>query len=114
MMNHLEQLVSEWLEYNEYFVKKNVLVGNRLAGGYESELDVVAFNNQTNHLVHVEPSLDANSWKKRDERFARKFDLGRKHIPDLFKDIKTPENIDQVCMLLLASKANHESVGGGE
>jgi hypothetical protein len=61
-MNHLEQLVSEWLDYNGYFVRKNVLVGKRSAGGYECELDVVAFNTQTNHLIQVEPSLDADSW----------------------------------------------------
>ena len=42
--NYLEQLVAEWLEYQGYFVRRNVLVGKRAAGGYECELDVVAFN----------------------------------------------------------------------
>jgi hypothetical protein len=113
-MNHLEQLVSEWLDYNGYFVRKNVLVGKRSAGGYECELDVVAFNTQTNHLIHVEPSLDADSWAKRDERFTRKFDAGRKYIPDLFSGIEVPDDLDQVALFVFASKANHAHVGGGE
>lgn len=113
-MNHLEQLVSEWLDYNGYFVRKNVLVGKRSAGGYECELDVVAFNTQTNHLVHVEPSLDADSWVKREERFTRKFDAGRRYIPELFSGMDVPDDLDQVALFLFASKANHERVGGGK
>lgn len=42
--NHLEQLVAEWYEHSGYFVRRNVLVGLRRNGGYECELDVVAFN----------------------------------------------------------------------
>jgi hypothetical protein len=112
-MNHLEQLVSEWFEYNGYFVRKNVLVGKRSAGGYDCELDVVAFNTQTKHLVHVEPSSDAHSWDKRDERFNKKFEAGRKYIPELFSGIDIPSHIDQVGLFLFASKANHQEIGGG-
>jgi len=27
MVNHLEQLISEWLEHDDYFVRRNVKVG---------------------------------------------------------------------------------------
>ena len=42
-INFLEQLIAEWYEYRGYFVRRNVLVGRRLKGGYECELDIVAF-----------------------------------------------------------------------
>jgi hypothetical protein len=72
-MNHLEQLVAEWLQYNGYFVRVSVPVGPRPKGGFEGELDVVAINVGRNHLLHVECSLDADSWPKRQERYAAKF-----------------------------------------
>lgn len=75
MYNHLEQLVSEWYEYQGYFVRRNINVGLRKnKGGYECELDVVAFNPETKHLVHIEPSNDADSWEIRDRRFGLKFE----------------------------------------
>jgi len=80
--NFLEQLVAEWYEYRGYFVRRNVPVGRRARGGYEAELDVVAFNPGTRHLVHLEPSMDAESWETRERRFRRKFDAGREHIPE--------------------------------
>ena len=42
--NYLEQLVAEWYDYKGYFLRRNVLVGKRAQGGYESELDIVAFH----------------------------------------------------------------------
>lgn len=83
-MTFLEQLVSEWYSYRGYYVRTNVMVGKRIAGGYEGELDVVAFHPQTKEIVHVETSMDSLPWDKRRERFARKFELGRRHIPELF------------------------------
>jgi len=113
-MNHLEQLVGEWFEYNGYFVRRNVLVGRRAAGGYDCELDVVAFNPRTKHLVHVEPSLDANSWEKREKRYQHKFEAGREHIPELLSGNEVPIDFDQIVLLLFGSKANHQTVGGGQ
>jgi hypothetical protein len=112
-MNHLEQLVGEWFEYNGYFVRRNVLVGRRPAGGYDCELDVVAFNPRTKHLVHVEPSLDANSWAKRELRYEKKFKAGRDHIPELLSGNDVPMDFDQIVLLLFGSKVNHETIGGG-
>lgn len=59
--NYLEQLVGEWYEYRGYFVRRNVLVGKRAKGGYDCELDVVAFHPAKHHLVQIEPSMDADS-----------------------------------------------------
>lgn len=42
-MNFLEQLVSEWYSYRGFYVRENVRVGLRDRGGYQGELDVVAF-----------------------------------------------------------------------
>ena len=42
--NHLESLVAEWYEFRGYFVRRNVPVGKRPKGGYDCELDIVAFH----------------------------------------------------------------------
>jgi hypothetical protein len=52
-MNFLEQLTSEWYAYRGYFVRTNVKFGRRPAGGYEGEMDVVAFDPLKKVLVHV-------------------------------------------------------------
>ena len=110
--NYLEELVAEWYEYQGYFVRRNVQVERRKRGGYESELDVVAFNPATKHLIHVETSMDAASWEKREKRFLKKFELGKKHIPSLFKGLEIP-TIEQAVVLVFASKKNHDILGGG-
>lgn len=91
MDNFLESLVAEWYEFTGYFVRRNTRVGKRPKGGYESELDVVAFNPAKNHLVHVEVSSDAGSWTTRELRLMKKFECGRKYIPQLFVGIALPE-----------------------
>lgn len=111
--NFLEQLVTEWYEYRGYFVRRNVRVGQQQRGGFEAELDLVAFHPRTRHLVHVEPSMDAESWEKRERRFRKKFEAGRKHIPGLFPGLDLPQEIEQLAILAFASKANHPTLGGG-
>ena len=59
--NFLEELVAEWYQFQEYFIRRNVLVGRLDHGGHEGELDIVAFHPSKNHLVHIEPSSDADS-----------------------------------------------------
>ena len=112
-MNHLEQLVAEWYEYRGYFVRRNVQVGPRPTGGYECELDVVAFHPTLHHLVHIEPSMDAHSWAKREERYSKKFDAGRKYIPVLFDGMNLPTDIEQIALLGFASNANVKTLSGG-
>jgi len=111
-MNHLEQLVAEWLQYKNYFVKVCVPVGLRSSrGGFEGELDVVGLNSPNKHLIHVECSLDADSWEIRNEKFAKKFERGRKYINSVFKGWELPEKLDQVALLQFAAPTNLE-VGG--
>jgi hypothetical protein len=113
-MNHLEQLVCEWYEYKGYFVRRNVHVGKRGNGGWECELDVVAFNPKTKHLVHIEPSMDANSWEKREARYSKKFESGRKYIPQLFTGIEIPDHIEQIALFGLGAKSNNRTLAGGQ
>jgi len=86
-MNYLESLVAEWLEYRGYFVRRNVKVGKRQKGGWDGELDVVAYCPQPQELIHIECSMDADTWAQRETRLVRKFDIGRKCIPELFGDL---------------------------
>lgn len=84
-MSHLEELLVEYYEWLGHVVKCNVQVGKLSHGGYEMELDVVAYEPQANQLLHIEPSLDADSWEKREKRFVKKFQAGLKYIrPALF------------------------------
>jgi len=84
-MNFLEQLVAEWYSFSGYFVQTNVKFGKLKAGGYEGEMDVVAFHPQTKVLVHVETSSDADSWEERKRSFGRKFSGAEKYYPELFQ-----------------------------
>lgn len=102
-MNHLEQLTSEWLQFNGYFVRVGVQVGPRPRGGYEGELDVVAIHLRRSHLLHVECSLDALSWEERERRFAAKFERGRRFAHGVFNGMPLPATIDQVALLQFAS-----------
>ena len=90
-----------------------MLVGPRAEGGFEGELDIVAFNPKEKHLVHIEPSMDASSWAEREERYQKKFVIGRKYIPQLFQGIDLPKEIEQIAVLVFASKAKHSTLGGG-
>lgn len=111
--NHLEDLVAEWYEFNGFFVRRNVQVGPRARGGYDRELDVVAFHPGTRKLVHIEPSLDAAGWAQREERYGLKFQAGREHIPQLFAGLDVPDEIEQIALLVFASTAKHKTLGGG-
>ena len=112
MANHLEDLTAEWLKFNGYFVRKSVLVGRRAKGGYEGELDVIGFHPVRKHLLHIECSLDADTWQRREERFTLKFERGQKFIPDLFHGISAESQLDQVALFGFGG-GDRPSVGGG-
>lgn len=77
-MTFLEQLVAEWYEYGGYFVRSNVRARKRAKGGFDVELDVLAYDLSNNTLLHVETSGDADSWAERKRRFlTKKFILTR-------------------------------------
>ncbi len=111
--NHLESLVAELYEFRGYFVRRNVQVGKRTKGGYECELDIVAFNPKLNSIVHVEPSLDADSWGEREARYKKKFQAGRKYIPQLFPGMKTPDHIEQIALFVFGGGKHSTQIAGG-
>lgn len=112
-MNFLEQLVGEWYDYQGYFVRRNTLVGPRKNGGYECELDVVAFHPNTRHTVHIEPSMDANSWSERERRYKKKFAAGRRYISSMIPGFENSMTIEQVALFgLPKSRARDELAGG--
>ena len=111
-MNFLETLLSEWLEYNSYFVRRNIKVGKLAHGGWEGELDVVAFNPEMPHFIHYECSTDAWTKAERDVRFDKKFELGRQHVPTLFPGLDLP-SLEQKVLHAYASKRQTE-MGGAE
>lgn len=113
-MNHLEQLVAEWLQYRGYFVRTSVSVGPRKMGGFDGELDVVGFNLVHNHLLHIECSLDADSELKRETKFQKKFRCGRDHAKLIFRDVfgdLTLPDPEQVLVLQFSSGKNRK-IGG--
>ncbi|MFH0770326.1 MAG: hypothetical protein V1926_03020 [Candidatus Peregrinibacteria bacterium] len=110
--NHLEQLVAEWYQLQGFFVRRNVQVGKRPQGGYECELDVVAFHPVLKHLVHVEPSLDCDTWQRREERYRKKFDAGRRHIPSLFAGFNLPTEFEQIALFVYGGGKRTTLAGG--
>ncbi|MDH4121962.1 MAG: hypothetical protein OEV94_09690 [Deltaproteobacteria bacterium] len=112
--NFLEQLLKEWYEFQGYFVLQNIRVGKRAEGGHEMELDIVAYHPIDKKLVHLEPSMDADSWERREERYKKKFDLGKKYIPNLFTGLKIEGEIEQFAVFVIGSKKNHTEIGGGK
>ena len=120
MVNFLEQLVAEWYESRGYFVRRNVRVGLRPGGGYEGELDVVAFHPGEKRLVHIEPSMDADSWDQRDKRFEHKFMVGKKYIfgkkdiPGLFAGFEPLPEIEQIALLVFGSAKGRSTIGGAK
>lgn len=63
-MNFLESLASEWYAIQGYFVRTNIKANRRPNGGYNNEIDVLAFLPATGKLVHLETSWDALTWGK--------------------------------------------------
>ena len=101
-MDFLEQIVAEWHEFQGYFVRRNVRVrnvrvGQLAGGGFEGELDVVALHPGKKRMLHIEPSMDANSWEQREQRFTKKFEIGKRHIPALFAGFPGPSGYRADC-----------------
>ena len=90
-MNFLEQLVAEWYEYRRYFVLSNLQYGKRKKGGYEGEIDVLAFHPKEQDFLHIETSADALSWAKRRDRFRQQFTKAARYYPEWL-----PCNVDEV------------------
>lgn len=115
-MNHLEELIYQYYEWQNYIVRRNIKVGRLAHGGYEGELDIVAYNPKTKHLIHIEPSIDGDSWKVRESRFRKKYEVGKKYIKtEVFPWLDEDQNVDfeQVAILVTARK-NGELLAGSK
>lgn len=111
-MSHLEDLIAEYYIWQDYIVKRNVKVGKLSHGGWEMELDVIAYHPHTNHLVHLEPSIDAHSWDKRKQRFTKKFNAGRKYIfESIFTWLDKETPLEQIAILISHPK-NRDTLAG--
>lgn len=112
-MRHLEALISEFLEWQGYFIRRNTKVGRLSHGGWEMELDVVGFHPKTRDLVHYEPSIDALSWERRTARYGKKFEAGRKYIlTDLFPWLPGETPIRQIAVFVSHPKGRDTIAGG--
>lgn len=77
------------------------------------ELDVVGFHPQSGDLIHLEPSLDALSWEKREKRYDKKFDAGRKYIlKELFAWLPPKTRLRQFALFISHPKGR-DTLGGG-
>ena len=112
-MSHLEDLLAEYYDWSGYLVKRNMKVGRLSHGGWEMELDVVAYNPHSNHLVHAEPSIDAHSWATREERFTKKFTSARKYVfSEVFTWLDPATPIEQIAVLVSHPKGRDTLASG--
>lgn len=94
MTNFLEQLTAEYHSHMGSFVRTNVKYGLREKGGYEGEMDVVAFHPTSLALLHIETSMDADSWEERKSKFQKKFSTAHEYYYKLFNfEIKKIEKM---------------------
>src|SRR5574341_168573 len=111
-MNHLENIIAEFYDWKGFLVKRNVKVGRRAKGGWEMELDVVVFHPHTNQLIHLEPSLDADSQDKRELRFEKKFRLGKKYIfSEVFTWLDPSTLLEQIAIAINHPKDRDKLAG---
>jgi hypothetical protein len=112
-MDYLEQLASEWYEYQGYFVRRDVWVGLEADGSYECELDVVGFHPMKHHLVQIEPLMNGLSWKEREQHLRLKFDAGRKYLHRMF-GAEPHLTIEQIALAAVAADPHRRTVAGGK
>ena len=111
-MSHLEDLIAEYYDWKGYLVKQNIKVGRLNHGGWEMELDVIAFDPHTGHLVHLEPSIDAHSWAIREQRFRKKFKAAKKYIfSEIFTWPDQKTKIEQIAILVSHPKGRDSLAG---
>ncbi len=114
-MTHLESLTAEYLWWRGFLLRTNIWVGKLSAGGWEGELDIVGYHPKERRVVHYETSLDALSWPRREKKYAKKFDTGRRHIFKVvfpwLKDSGLP--VESVAVLPNRPKDGRTEIGGG-
>ena len=104
-MNHQEKLIRQYYEWKGYIVRGNIKVGRLKHGGWAGELYIVAYLPENGHLIHLEPSIDSLSWERREPRFKKKFQMGRKYIrKEVFPWLDRGTPIEQVAILITSSR----------
>lgn len=112
-MTHLESLVAEYYEWMGYFVRSNIKVGKLRHGGWEMELDIVAYHPKDLRLIHIEPSIDADSWSVRESRYKKKFGAGKKYIlSEVFPHLGKSLPLEQRAILISHPKGRDTIAGG--
>ena len=111
-MTHLESLIAEFLEWQGFVVRTNVKVGKLKHGGWEMELDILGYHPTTHALVHYEPSIDALSWEKREARYKKKFEAGKKYLPDVFPWLSSETPLQQIAVFISHPKGRDQIAGG--
>lgn len=113
-MLHLEDLLCEYYDWLGYVVRRNVKVGRLKHGGWEGELDIVAYHPKTGDLLHLEPSIDAHPWSRRAQRFEKKFGVGKKFIfTEVFPWLDRSTPLRQIT-ILVSRGTDHRVLAGGE
>ena len=111
-MNHLEKLIRQFHEWQGYIVRGNVKVGRLKHGGWAGELDIIAYHPETQHLIHLEPSIDADNWNRREERFLKKFTLGKQYIrKEVLPWLPEDCELEQIAVLVSGTRTE---IGGGK
>jgi len=76
------------------------------------ELDVVAYHPHDARLVHVEASLDADPWTKREARYEKKFNIGEKYIlNEVFTWLSPGTYIERIAIFPSAPKGRTHIAG---
>ncbi len=57
--------------------------------------------------------MDAHSWTKREDRFAKAFKIAKRNIPKLFEAFELPP-LRQIALIAYGGKGTRETLGGGE
>lgn len=111
--NYLVQLAAEWYEFQGFQVRRSVPVARAGKSG-ATDLDVIAIKPEKGEIVHLEASMDTDSWHKRDRRFRAKFKAGEGYCQELARSIKGKTRCRQRALLVYGRGAGRRSLGGGE
>lgn len=77
--NFLEQLIREWFEFKNNFVRTNIKFGKLNHGGWTGEMDVLVLDPKDGTATHIEASSDARTWADRRVIVEKKFSDASKH-----------------------------------
>lgn len=75
-------------------------------------MDIVALDPAQGKLIHIETSMDALTWDKREHKFAKKFEIGQRYIPSLFPGFRIPNPVEKVVVLGYGGKGGRAKLGG--